>query len=205
MTLIPVVMKEEQHSKYLGQRIPVTPGDQYTLSFFYRNDILDDGNGCRIWCNWESADGKLDDPASLPVLHPSSYLNSSSWTEFSLDITAPPDAVAFYLEVRTYPKCITYWDNFTFEKNVPTYRIDEDAAKIKLYPNPASNYLTISNIQDIQHIDIQSLTGSLIWSSDLNGEQTITVPVTGFKTGLYIIRMQTKERIITKRFVRRGE
>jgi hypothetical protein len=192
-------------TRYLGQTISVIPGNQYMLSFFYKTQITGNGNGCRIWCYWkDSAGNSISDPSTDAILRPSKYLKSDTLQQFSISITAPSQAVTFYLEVRTYPNSIAYWDDFVLEETVATGEPAISESFLKIYPNPASNYLIISNIQNMQHIDIQSLTGICVWSSYFSGEETITIPVSELSDGLYIISIRTNEKLIIRKFVKKA-
>ncbi len=191
-------------SKYLGQTISVTPLVHYTLSFFYRNEITENGNGCRIWCYWKDIDGvNISDPATDPILRPSKYLKKDVWDQFSADMTAPSGAVSFYLEVRTYPNSITYWDDFVFEETTVSKNTESLAAKLLIYPNPVSNNLIINGIQNVQQIDIFEFTGTLIWSSDFDGEEIITIPVNQLQDGIYIISIHTSDMILCRKFIKK--
>ncbi|MBK9390599.1 MAG: hypothetical protein IPN68_10515 [Bacteroidetes bacterium] len=107
-------------SKDLGQIIAVTPGKQYNLSFWYKNDTILKGNGCRIWSNWrDTAMNSITDEISLPLLR-SGYLKSVSWKQYTAELTAPANAAFINLLIRTLPNSITYWDDISFEESVST-------------------------------------------------------------------------------------
>jgi len=190
-------------TKYLGQTIAVLPGNQYQFSLLFKTEITGNGNGCRIWCYWKDAAGNITDPSTDSKLRPSGYLKSDTWKEFSVDIISPPNAISFYLEVRTYPNSITYWDDLVFKENVTTFEPQEKLSDVMIYPNPAHDYLIISNISYFQHIDIQDLTGRCLWSSCLDGEDTATIPISGLADGLYIMRIRTSDKIITMKFIKK--
>jgi hypothetical protein len=190
-------------TKYLGQSIAVAPDKHYYLSFFYETDVTGTGNGCRIWCYWKDTGGNsIADPSTDAILRPSQYLKSDTWQQFAINVTAPSSAVAFYLEVRTYSNSIAYWDDFVFQENPVTYYPEEKLSDILIYPNPACDFLIINNLQQIQHIDIQSITGVILWDSDFAGESSVTIPVYGLHEGLYIIRIRTADNLVTRKFIR---
>ncbi len=187
-------------AKYLGQTISVIPGQQYNLSFFYKTEITGSGNGCRIWCYWKDAGGNsLPDALTDDILRPSLYLKSLTWQQFSINIPAPSNAVAFYLEVRTYPNSIAFWDDFIFEASIPTLQSEEKVQTVKIFPNPVRNYLNIFNIKLLQNIEIQDISGKAVWFSCFDGEEAVTINVSGLKDGIYILRIKTSEKIITRK------
>lgn len=190
-------------TKYLGQTLTVAPGKQYRLTFFYKTSITGSGNGCRIWCYWKDSGGNnLTDVVTDDILRPSKYLKSDTWQQFSIDFSSPAGGASFYLEVRTYSNSISYFDDFIFEENVATYSPEEKDSDIKIYPNPAHDYLTISSVTGLKRIYIQSLTGTILLSSDFHGEQTITIPVSSFADRFYILRIQTSNKQITRKLIK---
>lgn len=191
-------------SRELGQAIAVAEGKQYRISFWYRNETGETGNGCRIWSNWKDAGGNsLDDDVSLPLLH-SGFLKSENWKQYYADVTAPATAAFFNLIIRTLPNSVTFWDDIKFEENVPTKISEGSADKLSIYPNPASNYLTISNINRLQLIEIQTLTGIKVGTYVIKGEERLMIPVSGLKNGIYIINMYSSTRRYSGRFIKTG-
>jgi hypothetical protein len=191
-------------TKELAQYIVVSEMKQYSFSFFYNTDTTDTGNGCRVWCSWKDVnDTAIDDPSSESVLH-SGFLKSAKWQQFSADVTSPAGAVIFCLLVRTLPKSITYWDDFKFEEIIVSDVNENMFSDIEIYPNPATDYLNINNTRQIQHIDIISFTGIMVWSSDFSWETYVTIPLSGMPDGLYIIKIVTTNRIITRKFIKKS-
>jgi hypothetical protein len=187
----------------LGQTVSVSPGKQYSLSLYYRTAISTSGNGARIWCYWKDGLGNsINDPLTDAILRPSKYLKSDSWQLFSITITSPAQAVSFYLEVRCYPNSMVYWDDLIFEETVTTGNNETLLLQPEVYPNPASNNLTISNIHNLQHIVIQSITGTIVWSSSFEGEESVTISVAGLADGLYMIKLLTSDKTIIRKFIK---
>lgn len=192
-------------TKYIGQALTIEPGKQYRLTFFYKTAITGSGNGCRIWCYWKDSGGNnLTNVSTDDIIRPSKYLKSDTWQQFSADFASPAGSAFFYLEIRTYANSTTWLDDFVFEENVSTYSPEEKDSDITIYPNPAHDFLTISSVTGLKHIYIQSLTGTIIWLSDLSGEETVTIPVSGFPNGIYIIRICTRGKLIIRKFVKRA-
>jgi hypothetical protein len=192
-------------TKYLGQSLAVVPGKKYNFSFFYKTETTGTGNGCRIWCYWKDTGGNnIADPSTDDILRPSKYMKSDTWQQFSTIAVAPPLAVAFYLEVRTYPNSIAYWDDFYFEENIATYTPEEKLSDIVIYPNPAHDYLIISNMEKLLHINIWSLAGINVMASGFSGETTVTIPVSGLPDGIYIISILTSDKNITRKFIKKA-
>jgi len=197
--------RQDGGTKYLGQTLSIVPGKIYNLSFFYKTLITGTGNGCRIWCYWRDPEGNnITDISTDDILRPSKYLKSEIWQRFSVDFTVPAGASAFYLEVRTYQNSIAWFDDFDFDENVTTFDQQQHVRDVKVYPDPAHDFITISNLSDLQHISIQSLMGTLLWSSGPCSEQTVTISVSGLADGIYIVRILTSNKLITKKFIKKA-
>jgi hypothetical protein len=197
--------RHEGGTKYLGQTITVVPGKRYRLSLFYKTAITGSGNGCRIWCYWKDTGANtLTDPSTDDILRPSKYLKSETWQQFAVEFTAPSGATSFYLEVRTYQNSVTWFDDFLFEENVSTFNPEEDFSDVKIYPNPAYDYLIVSNLHCLQNIDILNITGTIMWSSRFDGERMVTISVSELTNGLYIVNILTNNKIITKKFIKKA-
>lgn len=105
-------------SKKLRQDIDnVTPGTEYTISYWYLDN--DPSARTRIWSYWMDASGTyLDDDAD--VLRPSTYSEDNpNWQQFTATLTAPVNAAQFRFEVRVYKQDnntggYVYYDDFEF-------------------------------------------------------------------------------------------
>jgi hypothetical protein len=178
----------------LGQKFVITPGTNYRFSFSYMTGSETTGNGCRVWCSWlDESKVEIEDP----VLH-STFMKSETWQKYEAATTSPETAGYFYLLVRTLPNSVTYWDDFVFEEDIATSANEKMKPDIEIYPNPASDYITIQNIQNTQSVDIMSITGSIVYSEKTISDGEIIIPVSQLPQGIYFIRTlrQGKQFII---------
>ncbi len=70
---------------------------------------------------------------------------------------------------------------------------------IAVYPNPAKDEISIDADLNIKNIIIFNMTGQVVFNENLNTKQII-INTSGFETGMYIVRVETKEGIVTKKF-----
>jgi hypothetical protein len=197
--------RQEGGTKYLGQIITVNQDKKYRLSFFYKTSITGTGNGCRIWCYWKDADGNnLTDANTDDILRPSKYLKSDVWQQFSAEFSTPERAASLYLEVRTYSNSISYFDDFVFEENISTSNPEDKLPEIRVYPNPATDYLTINNISGLKYVCIQNFSGITVWSCRFAGEEVVTIPVSNLIAGIYIVRIQMHDILIARKFIKKA-
>jgi len=126
-------------TKDISQTFSVVPGTNYKLSIWYKNEG-GDGTDCRIWSNWVADGTNLTDDAAVLKGPDNGYFTSSTtWSEYSVVVTAPATATDFYFEVRSYGSAITYWDDFSFEEYT-----DVDP------PVWEASYPMADNIMDVQ-------------------------------------------------------
>ncbi|MFH1120166.1 MAG: T9SS type A sorting domain-containing protein [Bacteroidota bacterium] len=91
--------------------------------------------------------------------------------------------------------------NFTTDLNVGVPQLT--STDVRIYPNPASNMLYISNISGISKVDIFSVVGNLVKTVDNfpNSRGQAGISVSDLPAGMYIIRMRGSQKDITSRFV----
>lgn len=77
------------------------------------------------------------------------------------------------------------------------------ATSINLFPNPASDHLTIVLPQTNEKVDVSiaDITGKIIYSTTVSETQKLDVNTEGFATGIYIVQIQSGEFIATKKLV----
>ena len=76
----------------------------------------------------------------------------------------------------------------------------ELASKIKVYPNPASDILTINNPIGEQ-IEIFDMEGRLIQTEAVNNE-TQTIQIQGLPSGIYMLRMREKTLQVSYKIIK---
>jgi hypothetical protein len=193
-------------SSDLGQTLAVVPGREYELSFSCKTSSSTSGNGARIWCYWKDGSGNsITDPLSDDMLRPSKYIKSEIWKNTSITITAPQSATSFYLEVRTYPNSVSYWDDFVFEEKTLTGFNEYSNPIISIYPNPATDILFIKNSESVRQYDVINISGVVLLSSKFNNGNQAAINIEELDAGIYIIRLYTSGSILNRRFIKRDD
>ncbi|MGQ1946162.1 Ig-like domain-containing protein [Geofilum sp. OHC36d9] len=72
---------------------------------------------------------------------------------------------------------------------------------IKIYPVPASDQLHITNMENVERIDVLDINGQLIKSIENNAVNT-TINVSELSNGIYYLRMQNSNGVVTRKFVK---
>lgn len=77
----------------------------------------------------------------------------------------------------------------------------EKSNSIAIYPNPANEFLTISNLQSDTILSIVSLDGKTVYQNKNNKNDTTTLSVKEWTKGAYIVRIQNGSESIVKKII----
>ncbi|MBT8194829.1 MAG: T9SS type A sorting domain-containing protein [Bacteroidia bacterium] len=101
----------------------------------------------------------------------------------------------------------TATDSVQFMVINPTNVLELNTNHIKLYPNPANDYLIIQSntSEQIQHLSIFSLSGKKILKQDVNlystEKEEILVDIADISNGIYYLQLTFKDKILFKNLV----
>src|SRR5690606_14178472 len=79
------------------------------------------------------------------------------------------------------------------------------ADKFNLYPNPATNVVTITNNENrlVNKIEVYDTTGKLINTQNYNNEAELQLNVENLTSGTYMLHLQTNEGTAVKKLVKK--
>lgn len=98
---------------------------------------------------------------------------------------------------------IIFLQNTTTAAIMETYRIklsdyvgvqDELAAKVSVYPNPASEMIKVRAGENIKSVNICNLAGQSICSLQ-PGSSSVDIPVNGWASGMYVVQVETNQAV----------
>lgn len=76
---------------------------------------------------------------------------------------------------------------------------------LKVYPNPSTDYIILSikgsNLSDEFRVGIYSVSGSLVYQSELHNNEEIDLTVLNLQTGIYFLQVATSSYCETTKFV----
>jgi hypothetical protein len=75
---------------------------------------------------------------------------------------------------------------------------------VRLYPNPATDFLNLDGVDNssISDIEIYSMLGQKLNSDFITTEKGIQLDVSPLNTGLYLVKIKTEKGITTRRFIK---
>ena len=94
-------------------------------------------------------------------------------------------------------------DHWTVELSSTLDIINNTAWDGKLYPNPASSFLTIRSPRPMDEITLEDLSGRLIQRYFPAQKTTFRIPAQTLNSGTYILRIRSGQEIFTQKFIKR--
>jgi hypothetical protein len=76
------------------------------------------------------------------------------------------------------------------------------ASGVKLYPNPASDQLTIEMESRFNTVEVTNTLGQVVYKANLT-EKTKVIDVTGYSAGMYYVKLQGDAGMVTRKFVKK--
>lgn len=96
-----------------------------------------------------------------------------------------------------------YIDQITVSDNATVLSVNklEKTSSIAIYPNPANEFLNISNLQPDAKISIVSLDGKIMYQNKNNTNSITTLSVKEWAKGTYIVRVQDGSESVVKKII----
>ena len=149
--------------------------------------------------------------ASAPITNPANMMagyfipKSNEWRHETIDLINYKDLqrATFLFEYTSGQGGTIYLDNLNFDDitDVNESKIADNSA-INVYPNPANNWININLPSIAKSIEIYTLEGIKLLSQDItNYENLFKLNVTQYNPGIYLIKINTSEKIYNSRFV----
>ena len=184
------------------QEIAVTAGNQLTISFKYI--ATGDDTDARIWSNYKDAADVIIYQEALntddPLRNNNSYLDpATTWTQKTIVVTVPANAVKLVLAVRTYNGGTASFDEFSVVQ-VPLSVSQNAIAGLKVYPNPVSNgKLFIETAANAERtVAIYDLLGKNVLNKTTSNSE---INVASLNAGDYIVKITEEGNTTSRKLV----
>jgi GH25 family lysozyme M1 (1,4-beta-N-acetylmuramidase) len=154
------------------------------------------GSAVNIYPLWiADPDGSSSAPPANTGVWTNWAFKQYSWTGTVPGITGQVDMNVFNGDMNAFNALIgCAVTGLAEEKALPEF---------KLFPNPANDHITIENVVFDENaadvISVYNMQGQLILSQ--RAQQT-EIDISGFKTGLYVVRLQTSQGMQVKKFLK---
>jgi uncharacterized repeat protein (TIGR01451 family) len=91
--------------------------------------------------------------------------------------------------------------NTTWNVNADLAVIDNQQAQFVVYPNPATNAVTISGQQDITAVQLMDMMGNLVYEMTANSKQ-LTIATSDLQAGVYILAVSAADSTTRQAFIK---
>ena len=145
---------------------------------------------------------KLDD--SGLVEHFGHHFSSgTSYAQASMAVASPNgDKICFKSDFGTGPNTNPSVSYSFIAHLANALSIEEDQLiKVRLYPNPANDFIKIESEKNIKNISIYNITGQIIRTLQVVNLNYIEVDVNNYAKGLYFLKVSTGNGTTTKKII----
>lgn len=135
-------------------------------------------------------------PSSFTKINDGNYISvpDADWTEYTFEI--PATAKYFAFNCVSSDAFILLLDDITFSGTVA---VEEAVITSSIYPNPASDFVTISTQENINKVEVYNVLGQLVYANE-EGNNQVMVNVADFSNGVYVAKVYTNSGVSTKKF-----
>jgi hypothetical protein len=205
-------LKLNEACRRLYQKVAVTSGTSYTLSLESRSEST--GVPSEVFIlNTEitnetglsSTSATVDDYLNITNDFNSSKSNATTdnFTKNSLVFTPSGSFIVIYVRA---PLAVDS-SNEVFFDNIELYETaslstvnDIFSSKVRIYPNPANELVTISSSLEINKVEVYSLIGKkVITDSNLNNNN---LDVSSLAKGVYMMKLTSGASVATKKLIK---
>lgn len=124
---------------------------------------------------------------AVPTVPSGSY-EWGVWVDSGEEITEPDEANNFrYIGTINYPASLNL-------------DLPDSELGIQLYPNPASDMVTVSGLLNGNVLKVLDMTGKEIYNS-ISNEKDVTIDTQNFTAGIYLLHIEKNGESITKKLV----
>lgn len=102
--------------------------------------------------------------------------------------------------LRSYDKFKLYLDDIQVRKDDPVGVAELNNSDVKLYPNPAGDYMSVSG-KNVISMSVYSTNGQEVLATPLKG--IMPVSVAHLPAGMYVVKVTTSEGVVYKRMVKK--
>ena len=191
-----------------GNHLNLTPMTRFHMDFYtespnllgkvFNSKIVDFGG-----TSGEVSAGELNiNEASTPAIASNQWVSIDvPWSSWANNPNIRSDIAQF---VITSNLDIVYVDNIYFYTGVPLPLDVREVAKsaLKLYPNPAGDYVTLSSEAMIGEVTVLNALGQVVSRQNLAATEA-TIDVSAFSKGIYVVIAKVGNDLVRKQLIKK--
>lgn len=136
-------------------------------------------------------------------------LVANQWVSVDVPITALGGVIANNLNrgdvaqigITTANVSNVWYDNIYLHKNTVLNSESFNVSKVKLYPNPATNNLSIESTGTIQNITVFNVLGQEVMNRQVN-DASFSLDVSNLNAGIYVIKTNVDGNVSSTKFIK---
>jgi hypothetical protein len=117
--------------------------------------------------------------------------------EVCYQVTAVWESETDYCESAPAASVIPIWDYVCIMITGVDNPLADDMTQ--LYPNPATDRVTISSSQQMDRLTVINYVGQVVYDNELHGEQSYILNTSSYDAGVYVVKISTANGVVTKR------
>ena len=195
-------------SRRLYQRVVgLTVGLQYNFSIDSRSEAAGTPSEVYILNNEISDETGIDANgyADASVVTGMDITNDEgTWVTNTFSFTATTTDVVIYVRSNGSVNGDTevFYDNISLQEAAPLSVDDFSASNVKVYPNPANNFINIeSNVMEITEVALYDILGKKVLSQ--NKLVNNRLDISSLTKGVYFMKISANENSITKKIIKK--
>jgi len=122
----------------------------------------------------------------------------------AIDITVPSNELPGTSIIDVFAEDLISHSRYVFHFLLDVGLEEGDYRPVKIYPNPISEVLYISNLQENTEVQIVDIFGRLLKSIEYhqnNSSKDMHINMEDFENGIYFIQLGSKNQTITKKII----
>lgn len=173
------------NTKYIGANCKNNGGDWNQLNNFVGSIV----SSTSPFEDYAAGDFR---PTTAYATQGDSASYESTWTNFDLAGEERRDAVTGSIAIGAYQPKVS-----------GVSLVERGSVDLKIYPNPATNYLTITQAEDITEVAIYNMLGQRMLSQQNDFGATMKLDIADLPAGTYLMQANTPEGPRAVQFVKR--
>lgn len=184
------------------QNIPVTAGETYTISFWYKAD--GDGTDARIWSVYKNADNQAvyttEDASTDEFRTNNGYLeNSAEWKFHTATMPAGEGAVSLDVAFRAYTGSTVSFDNIVASGSMSVSDVNNFKNSVKMN-TVVTDKLTLK-LAERSTVNIYTAEGKLVSSNRVDNGGSINTQA--LAKGFYIVTVSNGVTTVSQKIVKK--
>ncbi|HON17942.1 MAG TPA: T9SS type A sorting domain-containing protein [Salinivirgaceae bacterium] len=167
----------------------LTAGKTYGFSFYTKVKLYQNETSEKLEVKW-GTDNTPEAMFNNPI-YINENMTSQDYSRVQIEVTPSATGVYYFgFHLFSSPlQFLTYIDYVQVTQYTGVY--DSHNVYTEIYPNPASDQLTIRSNEYIREVEVLNLTGQVISSKTVNNNETV-INVSDLNRGLYFIKVRTE-------------